>query len=96
MNETDAQRAVERAVRAVVPDADVLGLGPDEPLRRAFELDSLDFLTVVESLSAALGRPVPERDYPRLRTLATCTTYLTEAGTPAPGRASDTGQESTP
>ena len=42
----------------------------------AFELDSLDFLTFVELLSGATGRPIPEADYPQLRTLNSCVSLL--------------------
>ena len=78
MNHTDARRTVEEAITAIVPDADFADLDPQAPLRDVFELDSLDFLGFVESLSGARGAPVPERDYPRLRSLSSCLDYLAE------------------
>ena len=64
------------ALRSVVPDADVDGLDPDEPLRDALELDSLDFLSFVEDLGARSGVQIDEDDYPQLQTLAACLRFL--------------------
>ncbi len=74
---TDRARAVvTRAITQIVPDADVAGLPDDADLRRAFELDSLDFLGFVELLSQASGVRIDEEDYPELATLASCERFL--------------------
>ncbi|MEU1430129.1 hypothetical protein ABZ412_23925 [Nocardia sp. NPDC005746] len=49
----------------------------DAPLRATLALDSLDFLTFVERLSAAADRRIEESDYPRLATIAACVEFLT-------------------
>jgi acyl carrier protein len=76
MTETDARAAVAAAVRRVVPDADMDDLDDDEPVREAFELDSLDFLTFVEVLGERSGRRIEESDYARLTTMADCVAFL--------------------
>lgn len=76
---------VAEALRSVVPDADVDGLDPDEPLRDALELDSLDFLSFVEDLSARSGIRIDEDDYPQLQTLAGCLRFVEGAAARAAG-----------
>ena len=72
----DARAMVGRAVRKIVPDADVESLPPDADLRRTFELDSLDFLSFVELLSGESGVRIDEDDYPDLTTTAGCADLL--------------------
>jgi acyl carrier protein len=72
----DARAMVGRAVRKIVPDADVESLPPDADLRRTFELDSLDFLGFVELLSGESGVRIDEDDYPDLTTTAGCADLL--------------------
>lgn len=55
MNGDEARRHVRDALLQVVPDADLEHLADGESLRDALELDSLDFLAFVESLSASTG-----------------------------------------
>jgi acyl carrier protein len=73
-----ARAAVEAAIRLIVPDADFGYVGDDVALRGEFELDSLDFLSFVEALSSRTGVPIPEDDYPRLATMATCVEFLSQ------------------
>lgn len=72
----EARTMVDRAVRAIVPDADVAALSDDADLRRAFELDSLDFLSFVELLVTDSGVRIDEDDYPELTTMAGCAGLL--------------------
>ncbi len=78
-----ADAAVRAALRGFATDAELAALGPDEPLRAALELDSLDFLTFVERLSDLRAEPIAESDYPRLATIGACLDFL--AGSPEPG-----------
>ncbi|WP_084501061.1 phosphopantetheine-binding protein [Nocardia xishanensis] len=71
-----AEDAVREALRGFATEADILALGQDEPLRSTLELDSIDFLTFVERLSAASSR-IEESDYPRLSTIRSCVDFLT-------------------
>ena len=72
----EARAMVDRAVRKIVPDADVAALPDEADLRRAFELDSLDFLSFVELLVTDSGVRIDEDDYPELTTMAGCTELL--------------------
>lgn len=71
-----ARELIERAVRAVVPDAPLDTLDEDEDLRRALELDSLDLIEVVERLSASSGLRIDEDDYPELRSMGSAVEFL--------------------
>lgn len=82
MNGDEARRCVRDALLQVVPDADLEHLGDGESLRDALELDSLDFLSFVEQLSASTGVRLDEVDYPRLTTMESCVLLLTTAAVP--------------
>lgn len=76
MTPEKARNIVLESVRRIVPDADLGVLSPDDNLRDALELDSLDFLGLVEMLSERTGLRIDEDDYGRLDTLASCVDYL--------------------
>jgi acyl carrier protein len=76
----DARDVVAGALTRIVPDADLATIDEDTDLRRAFELDSLDFLEFVEHLSGATGVRIDEEDYPQLATLARCRQFLATRG----------------
>ena len=63
----EARALVGRAIKRIVPDAD---------LRRTFELDSLDFLGFVELLVKDTGIRIDDEDYPSLTTLDACADFL--------------------
>ncbi|WP_405064905.1 hypothetical protein OG558_23455 [Kribbella sp. NBC_01510] len=72
----DARTLVGNSLLRIVPDADLDTLPDDAPFRDELELDSLDFLSFVELLTTGSGRRIDEDDYPRLRTMADCVTFL--------------------
>jgi len=78
ITEQAARDAVAAAVLRIVPDAELDTLDDDEPIRDAFELDSMDFLSFVELLSERSGIRIEESDYPRLTTMTDCVDFLTE------------------
>lgn len=65
----EARAMVGRAIRRIVPDADLEGTPADADLRQNFELDSLDFLSFVELLAKDSGVRLDEDDYPELATV---------------------------
>ncbi|MBO1418964.1 acyl carrier protein [Streptomyces sp. FH025] len=78
MNHDEALTLLRDTLTEIVPDADFAGIGPDMNVREALELDSLDFLTLVERLSERAGCRIDEDDYPRLATLSDGAALLTE------------------
>jgi acyl carrier protein len=64
------------ALAEVAPDADLAALDPAADLVQQLELDSMDFLNVVDAVNEATGVALPERDYPQLATLEGFAAYL--------------------
>ena len=65
-------------LRRIAPEAEPGQLDPEVDLREQIDLDSLDFLTFVDSLHDETGIEVAERDYPRISSIAGCARYLAE------------------
>jgi acyl carrier protein len=80
MNEQDARQAVHKAISQVAPDVDLAGLDEESRLRQDLELDSLDFLRLVETIDEALGVDIPERDYSAVATVKGLIDYLAARG----------------
>ena len=77
MNQTQAQEAVRAALAQIAPEVDLDTVSPNERFRSAADIDSLDFLSLVEKLHAITGVDIPEADYPSVETLHDLTSYLT-------------------
>jgi acyl carrier protein len=76
MTDQDIRAAVLRALKRVAPEADLARLGPDEDLRDALDIDSMDFNGFVLGLHDALNVDILERDYPKFYTLNGCVREL--------------------
>ncbi|GAA1804869.1 hypothetical protein GCM10009682_28250 [Luedemannella flava] len=76
MTPDDTERLIRTALHEIAPDADLAALAPDADLRETLNLDSLDFLQLVELLSARTGHRIDEDDYPRLATLRQAVAFL--------------------
>jgi hypothetical protein len=77
LTEGQARELVVEAIQRIVPDADFDAIGDDTPLRAELELDSLDFLSFVETLAQRSGVTITEGDYGRLATMRSCIGLLT-------------------
>jgi acyl carrier protein len=71
-------------VHQVAPNAALEQLRGDEDLRDQLDLDSMDFLNILVAIAERLHVEIPERDYPKVRTLDALVAYV-EAG-PSSGR----------
>lgn len=80
MNQQDARQAVETAIGEVAPDVEPEDLEGSARLRQDLELDSLDFLRLVEVIAEATGVDIPEADYPAVATVDGLVTYLAGHG----------------
>lgn len=76
MNETDARAAVQTAIGTVAPDVDIDDLEQNSRLRQDLELDSLDFLRLVETIAQSTGVNIPEADYPKVMTVGSLIEYV--------------------
>ena len=84
MTRDDIEAVVRTSLGGIAPEVDLSRVKPTADLRDELDIDSMDFLRFVVDLHARLGVEVPEKDYPRIRTLASCVDYLVERVAPAP------------
>ena len=77
MNELGARELLQQVLAEVAPDVDPAELAPDADLRAAADLDSMDFLALLEGLSEQTGLDLPESDYEQLTTVDGIVGYLT-------------------
>ncbi|NNC42190.1 MAG: acyl carrier protein [Acidimicrobiales bacterium] len=76
-----ANAIVVEAICAVAPDTanELAGIGLDQDVFQALELDSMDHVNVITRIWEETGIEIAERDYGRLRTLDSLTTFLISA-----------------
>lgn len=87
MNASQARALAAEVLAGIAPEADLSAVGPDEDLRAALDLDSMDFLNFVIGISEGSGIAIPESDAPRLSSLRSLEAYLGGAA----GRSGDAG-----
>ncbi len=90
MNDEQGRAAVLALLGEIAPEADLADLDLDRDLRSELDLDSMDFLNLVEGLAESTGVDVPESDYSKVRSVHGLVDYLVArtAGT-APSPAID-------
>ncbi|EWS99766.1 phosphopantetheine-binding protein [Intrasporangium oryzae NRRL B-24470] len=76
MTPDEARSLLETTLREIVPDASLATLPGDTDLRETFELDSLDWVEIVERLGKRAGFRIDDDDAERLRTLDSATDFL--------------------
>lgn len=70
MTKEQARSMIEEELLRIVPDADFDEVPDDAELREELELDSLDFLVLVERLGIRAQCRIDEDDYPSLRSMS--------------------------
>ena len=76
MNPHEAEEAVAEVLRQVAPNADLGMVDRSMDLRRSLDLDSVDFLTIVQRLAERTGIDIPEANYEQVATLEAMVGYL--------------------
>lgn len=77
MTEATARDAVARVLAQIAPEAELDLVDPAADLRAELDLDSIDFLNLVEGLKEETGVEIPESDYAEVRSLDGLVGYLT-------------------
>ncbi|ALO67322.1 phosphopantetheine-binding protein [Arthrobacter alpinus] len=80
MTEQEARAAVQAAIAQVAPDIALADFDDASRLRQDLELDSLDFLRLVETMDASTDVDIPERDYASVGTIRGLIDYLAARG----------------
>jgi len=81
MNTEDARAAVVDALARIAPEADLDEVDPGADLRSEIDLDSMDFLGLVEALAESTGVDIPEDAYREVRSLDGLVAYLVRRAT---------------
>lgn len=76
MSELDARSAVMSALGEIAPELGEEDLQDSARLRQDLDLDSLDFLRLIELIAGSTGVDIPERDYARVTTVGELVAYL--------------------
>ncbi len=75
-DEAGLREALVASLQEVAPELDPVALRADRPLRQQLDIDSFDFLRVLEALQRRTGIEVPEAAYPAFDTLDGAVTWL--------------------
>ena len=88
MNRVQAFDLLSTSLHQVAPNVDLGVIDADAPFQEEVDIDSMDFLNLVEAIHQRSGIEIPERDYPRLASLEGFLGYLMSApaGTTVPPR----------
>jgi acyl carrier protein len=76
MNTQQARAAVEAAFAQIAPDIESSELTDDARLRQDLDIDSLDFLRLVQVIADTTGVDTPEEDYRQLATVGGFVEYV--------------------
>jgi acyl carrier protein len=76
MTHDDAVAAVAKVMGQVAPEAELDLVDPAADLRAELDLDSMDFLNLVEGLKEGTGVDIPESAYAQVRSLDGLADYL--------------------
>ncbi|ADZ69523.1 acyl carrier protein [Polymorphum gilvum] len=76
MTRADLEAVLRAELRRIAPDIDVDAIDRSADLRDQFDIDSMDFLTLVTALSKRLGLPMPEADYGEMGSFDALLDYL--------------------
>ena len=74
----EVRAAALAVLGGIAPEADLTALRADVPLRRALDLDSVDFQNFLIGLTKALGVEIADREAAALTTLAACMDRLAD------------------
>lgn len=78
MTDNEIRAAVIAELGNIAPETDAATIDPDDDLREALDIDSLDFLNFLTALHKRLGVNVPESDYAKLLTINGAVAYLAQ------------------
>lgn len=79
MNTSDINTIIKKHLHRVAPEADLEALNPEDDLGKALDIDSMDFYTMMVTLSDELKVDIPEEEYSKLRSINKINQFLTES-----------------
>jgi acyl carrier protein len=76
----ELEHVVRASIAEVAPDVDADSIERDADFHDDLGLDSMDSLNLAIELHDATGIDIPERDYSRITSIASCVDYLRRRG----------------
>lgn len=77
MNDKQTLKAViGRLILEIAPEADIESLDPNEDFREELDLDSIDFMNLLEAVNLETGVTISESDYDQVNTLQSMIEYI--------------------
>jgi len=76
MTKAELQQIILAQLRGLAPEADLNDLRPHDDIREMLEIDLLDFQNFLVALNKEVGVEVPEKDYGKVSTLESLTSYV--------------------
>jgi len=76
MSRDEVRKALIDSILAVAPEANFAEVRPDRPVREQLDIDSFDFLNILQHLHEKIAVDVPESDYAKMTTLDGSVDYL--------------------
>ena len=76
MTDAELRSILVAQLHRIAPDISVDEIDPQADLRDEFEIDSMDFLTLMTALGKELSLPMPEADYDQMRSFDDLLAYL--------------------
>jgi len=76
MTEDQIRQVVIDELLNIAPETDPAAIGPEEDIRDALDIDSMDVLNFVIALHGRLHVDIPDIDAPKLLTIAGAVAYL--------------------
>ncbi|OHV29623.1 MULTISPECIES: acyl carrier protein [Pseudofrankia] len=78
MTDQEARQLLTEALAEIAPEVDLDGIDQDANLQRAADLDSMDMLSLIETVARSARIDIPEDDIGRLSTVESFVAYLHE------------------
>jgi acyl carrier protein len=76
MNQRQLGESVSRLILHIAPEADMERLSPDEDMREELDLDSIDFICLLEAINEEFRINIRESDYKHVTTLQKLLDYV--------------------
>lgn len=76
MNTDELERILTEELYRLAPDIPLSEIDRSAGLREEFDIDSMDFLTLVTALGHRFGLEMPEADYPKMQSFNAILAYL--------------------
>ncbi|MDA3858768.1 MAG: acyl carrier protein [Roseovarius sp.] len=76
MTDMTIETALSEELHRIAPDIGLEDIDRTQDLREEFDIDSMDFLTLVTALGKRFDLDMPEADYPKMQSFEALLDYL--------------------